>query len=102
MNSKPPFPPTLTSAPDLGFKLESKPLLQPALLVDGKTLTGGKTHAAIAQAHATKIIQALLDDANHVFVDEAGKIYNRVQAGQLLGLPGPLESHMLESKGGSR
>ena len=71
--------------------------LQPALLVDGVPLTGGKSHAAIAQAHVTKIIKALELDAAHVFVDDAGKVYDRVAAGKLFGLEGPLNSELLDT-----
>lgn len=84
-----------------------KPVLTPALLVDGKPITGGATHADILntivqKAKATKdkdllsnAIDAHADDSKHVFVDQAGKIYNRQEGAAALGLKGDLHSQDL-------
>ena len=75
--TKSPTPPTSTR-------------LIPALLVDGKPVTGGATHAEIFQnvikdpaaspETLDKITDAFQNDAQHVFVDPAGKVYDRKAA----------------------
>src|SRR5579872_2030839 len=62
--------------------------LTPALLVDGKPVTGGPTHAAIfhnnlanaSAEDAGKLFDALADDSKHVFVDAQGNVLDRKQA----------------------
>lgn len=60
--------------------------LRPALLVDGKPVVNeGKTHAEVLNKSVRDIptLEAFLKDEAHVFVDKAGKVYDRVQAGEL-------------------
>lgn len=89
-------------------------VLQPALLVNGKPITGGATHAEILgtiTAQAKSLVTAgkrdegiaLLDagieannnDAQHVFVDRTGKVFDRTQAAAALGRTGELQSQDL-------
>ena len=81
--------PSVATATAIEAKPTGKPTLIPALLVDGKPLTGEGSHADIARAHLTEpgVIEALSDDSKHVFVDESGKVYDRHQAQAALGLP---------------
>lgn len=91
-----------------------QPTLQPALLVNGKPITGGATHAEILgtiteQAKAMVAagkrdegvafleagIEANKTDAQHVFVDQSGKIYSRTEAATALGRTGELHSQDL-------
>jgi len=102
--SSPPGEPSTAPAPDG----TSKPVLTPALLVDGKPITGGTSHAEIFQNLAKdpnvpvdqldSAVMALSDDSKHVFVDQAGKVYDRKQAAQALGLKGELHSENLPSQ----
>lgn len=67
--------------------------LTPALLVDGKPVTGGATHEQIldnviknpnvSATEATKATEAFNEDDNHVFVDATGKILDRQQAAKV-------------------
>ncbi len=68
-------------------------------MVRGRPLVGGNTHNQIMLNAPLDLkadaIEALSDDANHVFIDQAGKIYDRDQAGRALGRKGPLNSEDL-------
>lgn len=81
--------------------------LNPALLVSGKPVTGGNTHdeilANIGKSGDDNAYEAAInsfgDDANHVFVDKKGGVYNRDEAGRALGINKPLHSqHLNELK----
>ena len=84
--------------------------LQPALLVNGKPVTLNEpeaTHDKIynaevekAKAADDKPLQtalhiAKLEDNQHVFVDDAGKVYSRDEASKALGQTEPLHSEIL-------
>jgi hypothetical protein len=74
--------------------------LQPALLVDGKPVTGGDTHRGIYEAIQDpdlkdKAFDALVDDARHVFVNKNGKVYSREEAAKAIGEDKPLQSERL-------
>jgi len=72
--------------------------LKPALLVDGKPHTGGKSHHEIMHALGTKeALRAFSEDNNHIFIDDHGKQYTREQAAHALGQGGRLHSHELEA-----
>jgi hypothetical protein len=72
--------------------------LKPALLVDGKPFTGGKTHAEIFQnivSHPNvtgkmleRISDALSDDSKHVFVDNNGNVFTRKEGQQMFEAAG--------------
>ena len=54
--------------------------LQPALLIDGKPVTGGANHEEIFNnlpddIKLDKGLDAFADDSKHVFVDKSGKVY---------------------------
>jgi hypothetical protein len=78
------------------------PKMQPALLVDGQALTGGKTHKEIyeklraEQPDNAGLHEAMINDAQHVFVDDKGKVYNRAEAGKAVGYGAPLHSEVLQ------
>ena len=89
--------PVAPTAPAAGAA--SKPTLTPALMVDDKPITGGKSHAEIAQAAmaramatkdpadidlASKLVDAKENDADHVFVDADGQVLTRDQAKPVL------------------
>lgn len=85
--------------------LGDKPILAPALLVEGQPATGGSTHKEIydgllkkAKTDDERIAahEAQLDDAKHVFVDQSGKVYDRREAADALGLKEPLQSEVLK------
>lgn len=75
--------------------------LKPALLVGGKPLTGGDTHAEIMRNSLGNVedprglIQTFQDDKSHVFVDGKGNVLDRDQAAKALGLTEPLHSEKL-------
>jgi predicted RNA methylase len=93
-----PTPPEGKNAPTVTPEA-AKPILTPALLVDGKPVTGGATHKEIyenALARATTTDEKVaLHEAQHVFVDESGKVYSRDEGAKALGLDKPLHSEML-------
>jgi hypothetical protein len=72
--------------------------LQPALLVDGKPVTGGETHAKILERLTNDpntpaqelegAMNALADDSKHVFVDQNGKVYSRKEAAPIAAAQG--------------
>ena len=81
------------------------PVLKPALLIDGRPVTGGNSHAEILQNLMKQsdlpidtldaAVMALEDDSKHVFVDQNGKVYDRTQAAKALGRTGKLQSEDL-------
>jgi hypothetical protein len=70
------------------------PSLTPALkLPDGRVLTGGYSHAAVAMEHCQEpgIEKAFHSKASHIFIDQDGRELDREQArpvlAKMLGVP---------------
>lgn len=102
--SEPQLPQQVETAPKAPAKAAPEPVtLKPALMVDGQPVTGGATHLDIlnqikAGTDVEKKMSALesfLDDAKHVFVDQNGKVYNRMEAAKAIGKTGELHSQDL-------
>lgn len=100
-----PVPPTPAApAPAAQPKLSPNDL-EPALLVDGKPVTGGEDHDAIfnntldkpgiTEEETAAVFKAFGRDADHIFVDKTGKPYTREQAAEALGEKIPLQSSRL-------
>lgn len=74
---------------------------QPALLVEGKPVTGGADHGSIFKSqfptaeNKMGLYEAFADDKKHVFVDKEGKVYSRAEAADQLGESEPLKSERL-------
>ena len=73
--------------------------LKPALLVKGRPMVGGNNHNQIMLNAPLDLkadaIEALGDDANHVFIDQNGKIYNRDEGAKAIGRKGLLNAEDL-------
>jgi hypothetical protein len=104
-----PLPAEVQAAEQAAAAAPTPPLkpadLEPALLVDGKPITGGEDHDAIfnkaleqpnlSEEQTAALFKAQGRDADHVFVDKAGKVYTREQAAKALGEEKPLQSERL-------
>jgi hypothetical protein len=81
--------------PPLVAEAAAKPTLVPALLVDGKPVIGGDSHAKIATNYKGEnklaVVMAAMDDKNHVFIDENNNVLTRDEAkpklAQITGKP---------------
>ena len=97
---KAPAPPSQGTPPIKGPENVKPDDLQPALLIDGKPVTGGANHQEIFNnlpddIKLDKGLDAFADDSKHVFVDKSGKVYTRQQAADALGQKEPLHSEDL-------
>jgi hypothetical protein len=72
----------------------------PALMIDGKPVTGGNTHGEIYRNLPDDLrlgagLDAFRDGQSHVFVDKTGKVYSRMEASKAMGVKFPMESNIL-------
>lgn len=77
-------PPPPVSGKVLNLPAGAKPTgLYPALKVGDQIVTGGDSHDEVAKnaPNPEAAQEALKDDANHVFQDDAGNVHDRAQAG---------------------